>query len=120
MMTYKVIALSVGGKSNRIFTAGDVVTADAFPDGHAEKLVEQGFLQVVDGDKMIAHTVTEEDVENNPDAGLVPGEEIQYPDPFVEQAPLPTAASPIQENSAGASVLLSKAQTAAGTRRGKK
>lgn len=46
MKKYRVKALSVGGK-NKIFNYGDVVTENNFPDGNAEKLVEQGFLEVV-------------------------------------------------------------------------
>lgn len=47
MTKYKVIALSVGAKNNKIFKSGDIVTADAFHEGHADKLVEQGFLELV-------------------------------------------------------------------------
>lgn len=42
---YIVVALSVGGLNNKIFKSGDVVTAEAFPQDHAEELVKQGFLK---------------------------------------------------------------------------
>jgi hypothetical protein len=44
MARYKVIALSVGGLRNKIFSSGDIVTDDMFPEGNAGKLVEQNFL----------------------------------------------------------------------------
>lgn len=44
MKHYKVIALSVGGRANRIFTAGETVTDDDFIPGRANELVEKGFL----------------------------------------------------------------------------
>lgn len=45
MKEYKVIALSVGGLNNKIFNSGDTVNDKQFVQGHAEKLVEQGFLK---------------------------------------------------------------------------
>jgi hypothetical protein len=45
MREYKVIALSVGGRANKIFSAGDTVNEDHFIPGRAEELVEQGFLK---------------------------------------------------------------------------
>jgi hypothetical protein len=45
MREYKVIALSVGGRANKIFSAGDTVNEDHFIPGRADELVEQGFLQ---------------------------------------------------------------------------
>lgn len=45
MKEYKVIALSVGGLNNKIFNSGDIVNDKQFVQGHAEKLVEQGFLK---------------------------------------------------------------------------
>lgn len=44
MKEYIVIALSVGGLNNKIFNSGDTVNDKQFVQGHAEKLVEQGFL----------------------------------------------------------------------------
>lgn len=46
-MLYKVIALSVGGKNNKIHRLGDLVSDGAF-SVPADKLVEQGFLAPVD------------------------------------------------------------------------
>ncbi len=48
MANYKVIALSVGGKGNKIFNSGDIVTELNFPEGNAAKLVEEGFLEPID------------------------------------------------------------------------
>ena len=42
MGKYKVIALSVGGKGNKVFKVGDFVTSDNFND--AQALVDGGFL----------------------------------------------------------------------------
>lgn len=52
MEKYKVIALSVGGLGNKIFSAGDIVEAKNFPAGNAEKLVHQGFLEKVEEKKV--------------------------------------------------------------------
>lgn len=47
--TYQVMALSVGGKDNKIFSAGEIVTENDFPAppqvDSAEALVEKGFLE---------------------------------------------------------------------------
>lgn len=45
MSKYKVLALSVGALSNKIFNSGDIVDGSAFPEGHAEHLVKEGFLK---------------------------------------------------------------------------
>lgn len=44
--TYIVIALSVGGLGNKIFKSGDEVKENNFYEGHADKLVDQGFLKL--------------------------------------------------------------------------
>lgn len=46
-MKYRVIALSVGGRGNKIFSAGDIVTAENFPPGNCPELVEKGFLEPI-------------------------------------------------------------------------
>jgi hypothetical protein len=52
MKQYQVIALSVGSdKTGKIYNAGDILPQDAFHDGHAEKLVDEGFLKVYTGKK---------------------------------------------------------------------
>jgi hypothetical protein len=52
MAKYKVIALSVHSeKTQSIMKSNDIVDADAFPEGHAEKLVEQGFLEPYNGEE---------------------------------------------------------------------
>ena len=68
MKKYKVIALSVGADSNKVFKSGDVVNADAWADPKtAEALVEQGFLEPVE-DKQ-ADTEEGEGDELNVDSG---------------------------------------------------
>lgn len=47
MKKYKVIALSVGGRGNRIFHSGDEVLESNFPDGNAAELVRGGFLKEI-------------------------------------------------------------------------
>lgn len=51
---YKVIALSVGANSGRIFKAGDIVTSDAWDEGVADKLVEQDFLEEYTGKEEVS------------------------------------------------------------------
>lgn len=45
MKQYKVIALSVGGRANKIFSAGDTVNEEHFIPGRADELEKQGFLK---------------------------------------------------------------------------
>ncbi len=47
MANYKVISASLGGLSNKVFKAGDLVTEKNFSKGNAIKLVEQGFLEEI-------------------------------------------------------------------------
>lgn len=47
MAQYKVIALSVGGLRNKIYSNGDIVSDECFPEGNGPKLVEQGFLKPI-------------------------------------------------------------------------
>jgi hypothetical protein len=63
MKRYKVIALSVGGRANNIFSAGDIVTEENFIPGRADELVAQGFLKQID--------------ETPHPVGNIPAEEIQ-------------------------------------------
>lgn len=46
-MRYKVKALNVGGKGNKIFKSGDEVSEKNFPPGAVEQLVAQGFLEPI-------------------------------------------------------------------------
>ena len=48
MKQYTVIALSVGGRGNKIFSSGDTVFENNFIPGRAEELVKQGFLKPVE------------------------------------------------------------------------
>lgn len=50
MKRYKVTALSVGGKSKKLFESGDEVTEDQFEVGRAQQLAEQGFLKLIGED----------------------------------------------------------------------
>lgn len=50
MKWYKVIALSVGGRKNKIFHTGDLVNESNFPEGAADRLMNQGFLEYFDKD----------------------------------------------------------------------
>lgn len=52
--TYRVIALSVGGLSNKIFESGDVVTEDNFLPGRAAELVAQQFLVELSDEELAA------------------------------------------------------------------
>lgn len=47
MSKYKVIALSVGGLGNKIYSAGDIVTEANFPAGNAANLVKGGYLELI-------------------------------------------------------------------------
>ncbi len=77
MKKYLVVALSVGGMNNKIYELNNEVTADCFPEGHAEELVEKGFLKPIG--KSVKHVVTAEDLENNKGQDLSVGEEIEIP-----------------------------------------
>lgn len=44
LKTYKVVALSVGGRGKRIFNSGDKVTENDFVPGVADQLVDRGYL----------------------------------------------------------------------------
>ena len=44
METFKVIALSLGGLRNKVYSSGDVVTQDMV-SANVSELVEKGFLQ---------------------------------------------------------------------------
>ena len=48
MQQYRVKALSVGGKNNKIYKSGDVVDAGCFSSSVSE-LVAQGFLEPISG-----------------------------------------------------------------------
>lgn len=49
MRKFKVISLSVAALSNKIFYSGEEASEDAFPEGHVDKLVEEGFLEEIGG-----------------------------------------------------------------------
>lgn len=44
-MNYKVISLSLGGRFNKIFKSGDIVTENHFRPGAISELLEKGFLE---------------------------------------------------------------------------
>lgn len=55
MRAFKVIALSVGA-TNKIYSSGETVHENNFPEGHVDELVAKGFLEE------IKVGVTEEDL----------------------------------------------------------
>lgn len=78
MVEYKVIALSVGGKGNKIFHSGDIVSDKNFPDGNAEKLVELGFLKLHNTGKSEAKAdANEGDSKSQDDANAIPAGEAK-------------------------------------------
>lgn len=62
MKKYKIIALSVGGHSNKIYNHNDIVSADAFEDGLVDDLEKQGFIEEVKGEKEAVKEVVEETI----------------------------------------------------------
>jgi hypothetical protein len=46
-MDYKVIALSVGGRGNKIFSSGDIVSEEKFPVGTIDSLVKGGYIEPI-------------------------------------------------------------------------
>lgn len=64
MAKYKVIALSVGGNANKVYSLNDIVTEKNFPVDHAEKLVRLGFLEKISEDE-----IEENDKESSNDLG---------------------------------------------------
>jgi hypothetical protein len=94
MANYKVIALSVGGKGNKIFNSGDTVTELNFPEGNAAKLVEEGFLELIPSEETPEPTVelpaTEiEVVDEVPVAPEAETKAEETPEPTVETKPEP-------------------------------
>jgi hypothetical protein len=63
MKQYKVIALSVGGRANKIFSAGDTVNEDNFIPGRADELEKQGFLQLTGSDDLEVKPLSSDEVE---------------------------------------------------------
>lgn len=67
-MQYKVIALSVGGKNNKVFNSGEIVNDKNFHEGRAEELVRKGFLErsvkeiVIDPVKEVEKEIKEDEV----------------------------------------------------------
>lgn len=69
MKKYKVVALSVGADSNKIFYAGDIVSADAWSDENmAEELAKQGFLEPIESSEnepLDSNGDSESDIDEN-------------------------------------------------------
>lgn len=63
MKQYKVIALSVGGRSNKIFSAGDTVSEDSFIPGRADELEKQGFLKSIGETDVQAMPLSSDEIE---------------------------------------------------------
>lgn len=53
MAKYTVIALSVGGKGNKIYHSGDTVTDECWSEGRAKELEAQGFLKLIKEEKEV-------------------------------------------------------------------
>lgn len=53
MTKFRVIAGGVLGLNNRLFKAGEECTSANFPEGNAMKLVNDGFLEIIDFDPEI-------------------------------------------------------------------
>lgn len=84
MRKFKVIALSVGGRS-RVFDHKDIVTEDQLPVGHANKLVEGGFLEEVFEEE----TSPEEEATPPDEEEETPVEEPEQEEPEVIDQPAP-------------------------------
>lgn len=91
MAQYKVIALSVGGKGNKIFNSGDTVTELNFPEGNAAKLVEEGFLEPIDAPEPTVELPAKEvvPVDEAPVAPEADAPIEDAPEPTVEEAVKP-------------------------------
>jgi hypothetical protein len=63
MKQYKVIALSVGGRANKIFSAGDTVNEDNFIPGRADELEKLGFLKSTGSNDEVPAPVFSEEIE---------------------------------------------------------
>lgn len=77
MRKYKVIALSVSGKGSKIHHSGETVFENNFNDGHANLLVESGFLQY-DGESVDAP------VDATPSEPV----QVEFSESVVEEAPV--------------------------------
>lgn len=49
---FKVVALSMGGKYNKIYQSGDIITQDCV-EAPVEQLVEAGFLEELKAEKKV-------------------------------------------------------------------
>jgi hypothetical protein len=63
MKQYKVIALSVGGRANKIFSAGDSVNEDNFIPGRADKLEKLGFLKSTGSNDVAPASISSDEIE---------------------------------------------------------
>ena len=61
-MEYKVIALSVGGRKNKIFKAGDKVADTDFPEGALDGLIKGGYIKSVEEKKEVKTEISINDV----------------------------------------------------------
>jgi hypothetical protein len=67
MKTYKVIALSVGGKRNKVFASGDIVREKDFPEGAFPALVLNGFLEPIESEESpVLVIVDDQDEDEDP------------------------------------------------------
>lgn len=63
MRKFTVKALSVGGKGNKIFNSGDIVSEDNFPAGNCDALVKGGFLTEIKQAEAVTDSSLEEPIE---------------------------------------------------------
>jgi len=68
MKKYKVIALSVVGKSNKVFNGGQTVSEDNFEPGEADKKIEAGFLELIGGKEKVEFEAPKEKEEKEEEA----------------------------------------------------
>jgi len=63
-MEYKVIALSVGGLGNKVFSCGDIVTDENFEINTSEKLVAGGFLEPIENKEITIETYSTKELKS--------------------------------------------------------
>jgi hypothetical protein len=76
MKQYKVIALSVGGRANKIFSAGDSVNEDNFIPGRADELEKLGFLKSTGSTDKVPASIPSDEIETEVTKVEKPEEEV--------------------------------------------
>lgn len=52
MKNFKVIALSCSGKGKRIYSSGDIIAENGFPEGTIEELIKGKFIEEINEEKI--------------------------------------------------------------------